>query len=57
MENMELREIKEKLEAKGISFEEAAKRIDFDPNLLKLYLTSPMVPVSVIEPLQNLLEE
>jgi len=56
MKKTELQEIKEALEAKGIDFEEAAKKIDFDPNLLRLYLSSSMVPVSVIKPLRELLE-
>jgi hypothetical protein len=56
MEKSELQELKEQLEAKGIKWEEAAEQIKFDPRLLNLYLVSPPVPISVINPLKKLLE-
>lgn len=56
MEKSELKEIKEHLEAKGISWEEAAEKTKFDVRLLNLYLASPPVPISVINPLKKLLE-
>jgi hypothetical protein len=56
MEKSELLELKEKLEAKGISWEQAAEKIKFDVRLLNLYLVSPPVPISVINPLKKLLE-
>jgi hypothetical protein len=56
MEKSELNEIKEQLEAKGIKWEEAAETIKFDVGLLNLYLVSPPVPISVINPLKKLLE-
>jgi ribosome-binding protein aMBF1 (putative translation factor) len=57
MEKNELQEIKEKLEAKGISWEQAAENIKFDVRLLNLYLVSPPVPTfSVINPLKKMLE-
>ena len=57
MEKSELQELKEQLEAKGIQWEEAAERIKFDTRLLNLYLVSPPVPISVINPLKKLLAE
>ena len=57
MEKSELEDLKEQLEAKGIKWEEAAERIKFDVRLLNLYLASPPVPVSVINPLKKLLAE
>jgi hypothetical protein len=56
MEKSELNELKEKLEAKGLKWEEAAEQIKFDVSLLNLYLNSPPVPISVINPLKKLLE-
>ncbi len=56
MEQNPLQELKEKLEAKGIRWEEAAEKINFDVTLLNLYLNSPPVPVSVLNPLKKLLE-
>lgn len=56
MEKSELKEIKEQLETKGISWEEAAEKIKFDVRLLNMYLSSPPVPISVINPLKKLLE-
>ncbi len=56
MEKSELNELKEQLEAKGIKWEEAAEKIKFDVHLLNLYLASPPVPISVINPLKKLLE-
>ncbi len=56
MEKSELNELKEQLEAKGIKWEEAAEKIKFDVRLLNLYLVSPPVPISVINPLKKLLE-
>lgn len=56
MEKSELRELKEQLETKGIKWEEAAEKIKFDVLLLNLYLASPPVPISVINPLKKLLE-
>lgn len=56
MEKSELQELKEKLEAKGISWEKAAEEAKFDVRLLNLYLVSPPVPISVINPLKKLLE-
>jgi hypothetical protein len=56
MEKGELHQLKEQLEGKGISWEEAAEKIKFDVRLLNLYLVSPPVPISVINPLKKLLE-
>lgn len=56
MERSELNELKEKLEAKGIKWEEAAAKINVDVTLLNLYLNSPPVPISVLNPLKKLLE-
>jgi hypothetical protein len=56
MEKGELHQLKEQLEAKGISWESAAEQIKFDVRLLNLYLVSPPVPISVINPLKKLLE-
>jgi hypothetical protein len=56
MERSELNELKEKLEAKGISWEEAAEKIKTDVTLLNLYLNSPPVPISILNPLKKLLE-
>ncbi|MBI5606922.1 MAG: hypothetical protein HY879_26630 [Deltaproteobacteria bacterium] len=56
MEKSELNELKEQIEAKGIKWEEAAEKIKFDVRLLNLYLVSPPVPISVINPLKKLLE-
>jgi hypothetical protein len=57
MEHSPLAELKKQLEAKGISWEEAAEKIKFDVSLLNLYLVSPPVPISVTNPLKKLLEE
>jgi hypothetical protein len=57
MERSPLVEIKEQLEAKGISWEDAAEKTKFDVRLLNLYLVSPPVPISVTNPLKKLLEE
>jgi hypothetical protein len=56
MEKSELQELKEQLEAKGISWEEAAEKIKVEVRLLNLYLASPPVPISIINPLKKLLE-
>ena len=56
MEKSELHQLKEQLEAKGVSWDEAAEKIKFDVRLLNLYLVSPPVPISVINPLKKLLE-
>jgi hypothetical protein len=56
MEKSELNELKEQLEAKGIKWAEAAEKIKFNVSLLNLYLASPPVPISVINPLKKLLE-
>jgi hypothetical protein len=56
MEKSELSELKEQLETKGIKWEEAAEKIKFDVLILNLYLASPPVPISVINPLKKLLE-
>ena len=56
MEKSELNELKEQLEKKGISWEKAAEDTKFDVRLLNLYLVSPPVPISVINPLKKLLE-
>jgi hypothetical protein len=52
----QLSELKQQLEAKGINWEEAAEKIKFDVRLLNMYLNSPPVPNSVINPLKKLLE-
>ncbi len=57
MEKSELHELKEQLEAKGIKWEEAAEKIKFETRFLNLYLASPPVPISVINPLKKLLAE
>ena len=44
MESQKL-ELSRNMEAKGISLEEAAERIAFDPNLLKLYFAQDSYPV------------
>jgi hypothetical protein len=56
MEKSELNELKEQLEAKGIKWEEAAEKIKVDVHLLDLYIASPPVPISIINPLKKLLE-
>lgn len=56
MEKSELSELKDQLEAKGIKWEEAAEKIKFTVELLNLYMVSPPVPISVINPLKKLLE-
>ncbi len=56
MEKSELHQLKEQLETKGVSWAEAAEKIKFDVRLLNLYLVSPPVPISVINPLKKLLE-
>jgi hypothetical protein len=56
MEKGELHQLKAQLEGKGVSWEEAAEKIKFDVRLLNLYLVSPPVPISVINPLKKLLE-
>ena len=56
MEKSELHQLKEQLETKGVSWVEAAEKIKFDVRLLNLYLVSPPVPISVINPLKKLLE-
>ena len=38
-------ELSRKMEAKGINLTEAAKRIAFDPDLLKLYFAQDSYPV------------
>lgn len=52
----ELNELKVQLESKGIHWEDAAEKIKFDVRLLNMYLASPPVPISVINPLKKLLE-
>ena len=44
MESQKL-ELSRNMEAKGISLEEAAERIAFDPDLLKLYFAQDSYPV------------
>jgi hypothetical protein len=56
MEQSQLHDLKNQLEAKGIKWEEAAEQIKFDVRLLNMYLASPPVPVSVINPLKKLLD-
>lgn len=57
MEKSELIGLKEQIEAKGITWAEAAEKIKTDVDLLNLYLVSPPVPVSVLNPLKKVLEE
>jgi hypothetical protein len=56
MEQSELNDLKNQLEAKGVKWDEAAEKIKFDVRLLNMYLASPPVPISVINPLKKLLE-
>jgi hypothetical protein len=56
MEKSELADLKEQLQTKGIAWEEAAEKIKVDVRLLNLYLVSPPVPISVLNPLKKLLE-
>ena len=37
--------LREKLEEKGVSIEDAAKAIEFDPEILKLYLADDEYPI------------
>ena len=41
----EKKALREKLEEKGVSIEDAAKAIEFDPEILKLYLADDEYPI------------
>ncbi|MFH0789513.1 MAG: hypothetical protein V2B13_18130 [Pseudomonadota bacterium] len=56
MEKSELNGLKEQIEAKGITWAEAAEKIKVDVSLLNLYLVSPPVPISILNPLKKVLE-
>lgn len=57
MTNEEKMELKEKLEAKGITWEQAEEDVKVSASLLKLYFDSyGPVPVRIIKGLNQLLE-
>ena len=56
MESKDLVEVMEKIEAKGIGWDKVEEEIKVSYNLLKLYVNSGPVPVTIINKLNKLLE-
>jgi len=56
MESKELVELMEQVEAKGIGWDKVQEQIKVPHNLLKLYVNSGPVPVTIINKLKKLLE-
>ena len=57
MESEELIELMEKIDAKGIAWDEVEEQIKVPYQLLKLYSNSGPVPVTIINNLKKVLEE
>ena len=57
MESVELKEIMEKIEAKGIGWDKVQEQTKASHDLLKLYANSGPVPVTLLNKLKKLLEE
>ena len=57
MESEKLIELMEKIEEKGIGWDQVEKKIKVSHQILKLYTTSGPVPVTIINNLEKLLEE
>ena len=57
MESEELIELMEKIEAKGLDWEKVGEKIKVKHDLLKLYVNSGPVPVTIINNLKKVLEE
>ena len=57
MNSEELAELIEKIEAKGISYEKVEEKTKVPHAILKLYLNSGPVPVTIIKNLKKMLEE
>ena len=57
MESAELIELMEKVEAKGMNWNDVGKKIKVSHALLKLYANSGPVPVTIIKNLKKIIEE
>ena len=57
MESEELIELMEKIDAKGIAWDEVEEQIKVPYQMLKLYSNSGPVPVTIINNLKKVLEE
>jgi len=57
VESEELIELMEKVEAKGLNWDEVGKQIKVSHALLKLYANSGPVPVTIINNLKKVLEQ
>ena len=57
MESEELIELMEKIEAKGLDWEKVGEQIKVKHDILKLYVNSGPVPVTIINNLKKVLEE
>lgn len=57
MESQELVQLMEKVEAKGLAWDEVEKKVKVSHDLLKLYANSGPVPVTIIKALKGLVEE
>ncbi len=56
MDSHDLKEVLQKLEAKGVSMEAAAEEIKVPAQLLRLYSVGGMVPDRIVKGLNKLLE-
>jgi len=57
VESEELIELMEKIEAKGLDWEKVGEQIKVKHEILKLYVNSGPVPVTIINNLKKVLEE
>ena len=56
MESVELKELMEKIESKGIGWDKVKEEAKISHDLLKLYANSGPVPVTLLNKLKKLLE-
>jgi hypothetical protein len=57
MSTSELHALVEQLKDMGVPLEEAAQAIKIPAELIALYLNSPPVPISVLNPLKKLIKD
>ena len=56
MESVELKELMEKIESKGIGWDKVQEEAKISHDLLKLYANSGPVPVTLLNKLKKILE-
>jgi hypothetical protein len=56
MESLELKELMEKIESKGIGWDKVQEEAKISHDLLKLYANSGPVPITILNNLKKMLE-